>query len=58
MLGRYLSDPQRHEKIPCGVPTVNAKISPEEDIAAMKSKIRAITPKLPGAEQTRRRATE
>jgi hypothetical protein len=48
MLGRYLSDPQRHEKILCGVATVNAKISPVEDITAMKRKIRAIIPKAPG----------
>ncbi|KAN0096695.1 hypothetical protein V8E51_015500 [Hyaloscypha variabilis] len=48
MLSRYLSDPQRHEKITCGTATINAKIAPAEDITAMKSKIRAIIPKAPG----------
>jgi hypothetical protein len=46
-LGRYLSDPQRHEKIACSIPTTNAKTSPAEDIANMKKKIRAIMPKTP-----------
>lgn len=48
MLGRYLTDPQRHEMIACGIPTINAKISPAEDITAMKSKIRAIIPNASG----------
>lgn len=50
MLGNYLSDSQRHEKVLCGIPTVNAKISPAEDILAMKNKIRAIIPKAPEGE--------
>jgi hypothetical protein len=49
MLSRYLSDPQRHEKVPCGIPTVNAKTSPAEDIAAMKVKIRTVIPKATGS---------
>jgi hypothetical protein len=48
MLGRYLSDPQRHEKIGCGIGTVNAKTSPADDIKEMKKKIRAIIPKASG----------
>lgn len=48
MLGRYLSDHHRHEKVPLGIATVNAKTSPTEDIAAMKSQIRAHMPKAPG----------
>jgi hypothetical protein len=48
MLGRYLSDPHRHEKVPLGIATVNAKTSPAEDIAAMRSQIRALMPKAPG----------
>jgi len=48
MLSRYLSDPQRHEKITCGTATISAKTAPAEDITAMKSKIRAIIPKAAG----------
>jgi hypothetical protein len=48
MLSRYLSDPQRNEKIAGGIPTISAKASPAEDIAAMKVKIRAFIPKAPG----------
>jgi len=48
MLSRYLCEPQRHEKIACGIPAINAKTSPAEDITAMKTKIRAIIPKAPG----------
>jgi len=49
MLSRYLSESQRQEKIACGIPTINAKTSPAEDITAMKTKIRAIIPKAPGS---------
>jgi hypothetical protein len=45
MLSRYLSDPQRHEKIGCSISTVNAKNSPAQDIKETKKKIRAILPK-------------
>jgi hypothetical protein len=48
MLGRYLSEHQRYEKVPLGIATVNAKTSPAENIAAMRSKIRALMPKASG----------
>jgi hypothetical protein len=46
MLDRYLSDPQRHEKIACGILTTDIKRSPVEDIAEMNKKIQAIIPKV------------
>ncbi len=49
MLGKFLSETQRHEKIGCGLATVNAKTSPAEPIVEMKKKIRAIIPKASGA---------
>jgi hypothetical protein len=49
MLGRYDTDPQRHEMIACGTPTINARISPTEDITAMKAKIRALIPNASGS---------
>jgi hypothetical protein len=36
---------QRHEKIACGVATVNTRSSPAEDITAMEKKIWATIPK-------------
>jgi hypothetical protein len=48
MLARYLSDPQKHEKIGCGLSTTNAKTSQAEPIMEMKKKIRAIIPKASG----------
>jgi hypothetical protein len=58
MLSRYISDHHRHEKVPLGIATVNAKISPTEDIAAMKNKIRALVPKAPGGGANQPKATE
>lgn len=48
MLGRFLSDAQRHEKIACGLATTKAKTSPAEPIQEMKKKIRANIPKASG----------
>lgn len=47
-LKKYLADSQRHELIPCGIPTTTPATSPRDDINKMANKVGGILARARG----------